>query len=325
MEISKKPLFTHIDEFLQYIDIERGLSQSTQTNYRRSLHNLKHWLNTKNKKDIKPHEFSAEDIWQYRLHLSRIQNRTKNTVSRKTQNYHLIVLRCLLDYFTFRDIIALPPKKIMLSKIRDNKQSIKFLNINQIKLLFEEPNINKPKGIRDRAILETLFSTGLRVSELVSLDISQFNNIWDQNDFKVSIIGKGNYPRMIFFSRRATHWIKEYLKIRKNTHQALFVNYINYTNRENRLTTRSIERLVKIYAIESGIPTFTSPHTLRHSMATSLLEQGVDLRSIQEFLGHKNIMTTQIYTHVTNKRLHDIHRQFHSGDNLNENTRENQQ
>lgn len=316
MKISEKPLTTHIDEFLQYIEIERGLSQSTQVNYRRSLNHLKQWLGLQNRGHTKPHELTTEDIWQYRLYLSQTQNRTGDTVSKKTQNYHLIVLRCLFDYFAFRDITALPSRKIVLSKIKDDKQIVKFLDTSQIKLLLEKPDISKPKGLRDRAILETLFSTGLRVSELVALNITQFNGIWNQNDFKVSIMGKGSYPRMVFFSERATHWIKEYLKTRSDTHKALFMSCKNCTNKENRLTARSIERLVKIHVLEAGIPTFTSPHTLRHSMATNLMEQGVDLRSIQEFLGHKNIMTTQIYTHVTNKRLHDIHRQFHGGDNL---------
>ncbi|MCH7828543.1 tyrosine-type recombinase/integrase [Patescibacteria group bacterium] len=316
MEISEKPLTAHIDEFLQYIEIERGLSQSTQVNYRRSLYHLKQWLCSQNKEHAKPHELTTEDIWQYRLYLSRKQDRVGNTVSKKTQNYHLIVLRCLLDYFTLRDITAISSRKIMLSKINDDKQILKFLDTSQIKLLLETPDISRSKGLRDRAIFETLFSTGLRISELVALNRTQFNGIWDQNDFKVSIIGKGNYPRMVFFSERATYWIKEYLKDDSNTYEALFVSYKDSTNKENRLTARSIERLMKIYVLKAGIPTFASPHTIRHSMATNLMEQGVDLRSIQEFLGHRSIVTTQIYTHVTNKRLHDIHKKFHDGNNF---------
>jgi len=158
----------------------------------------------------------------------------------------------------------------------------------------------------------------MRIAELVALNREQFANIRNKKDLELSIIGKGNYPRTVYFSERALSWLKKYLDTRKDKGKALFVNYRTRKDVEGRLTARSIERIVKKYAILAGVPIFTTPHTLRHSMATDLLNQGVDLRIIQEFLGHRSITSTQIYTHVTNKRLRDIHRQFHSGKNLKE-------
>ncbi|MDO8495389.1 MAG: tyrosine-type recombinase/integrase, partial [bacterium] len=158
--------------------------------------------------------------------------------------------------------------------------------------------------------------TGLRVAELVALNKEQFDSIRDKKDFELGVIGKGSRPRTVYFSERALDWLKKYLKTRQDKEKALFINFRGRTKEENRLTSRSIERMMKRYSIKACIPLSTTPHTLRHSYATDLLEQGVDLRTIQEFLGHKNIVTTQIYTHVTNKRLRDIHRQFHSGKNL---------
>ncbi len=175
-----------------------------------------------------------------------------------------------------------------------------------------------PAGLRDKAILETFFSTGLRVAELVALNREQFANMRDKKDLEIGIIGKGGTPRTVYFSERALSWIKKYLNIRKDKEKALFLNYRARKDAESRLTARSIERVVKKYAILAGVPIFTTPHTLRHSYATDLLTQGVDLRTIQEFLGHKSILTTQVYTHVTNKRLRDIHRKFHSGKSLKE-------
>ena len=316
MQESTKPLAEHLKDFLEYIEIERGLAKSTQISYRRGMERLKGWLNSENKGQIKPHELTAEDLWQYRLYLVRSTDRFGKPLSKGTQNFYLIILRQMLAYLSFRDIVALPSRKVTLAKITDQQKTIKFLTTEQIRKLMEAPDTNNPLGIRDRTIFEVLFSTGLRIAELVALNKEQFSNIWNQEDFELGIIGKGSYPRMVFFSVSSTYWIKKYLKSRNDTHEALFVNYGSRTERENRLTKRSIERLMKRHVLKAGIPIFASPHTLRHSMATSLMEQGVDLRSIQEFLGHKNIMTTQIYTHVTNKRLHDIHRQFHSGNNL---------
>lgn len=323
MNKSKKPILEHIKDFLDYCEVERGLSSRTQENYSHYLKKFTTWLSSRDRSHLLPHDFIAKDVWDYRLFLSRSQTKGKE-LSKLTQNYYLIALRALLSYFLAKDIASLPPDKVTLPKEAAKEKSVKFLNLDQIKKLLEAPDTTNPTGLRDKAIIEALFSTGLRIAELVALNKEQFDSIWgkpfnstqDKQDFELGIIGKGNHPRTVYFSERALEWLKKYLKASPSKEKALFVNYRGRSKEENRLTSRSIERIIKKYAIKAGIPLFTTPHTLRHSMATDLLEQGVDLRTIQEFLGHKNIVTTQIYTHVTNKRLRDIHRQFHSGKNL---------
>lgn len=316
MKKSTKPILDHILDFLDYCEVERGLSNNTQKNYQRYLKKFEAWLTKSNKLDLKPHELGADDIWQYRLFLSRTQDEHGKNLSKLTQNYYLIALRALLGYFVAKDIQTLPPTKVTLPKEAEKERTIKFLEIDQIEKLLNSPNPNNPTGLRDKAILETFFSTGMRIAELVSLNREQFDSIWDKEDLELGIIGKGSRPRTVYFSERALEWLKKYLKTRGDKDKALFINYRGRTQEERRLTARSIERIIKRYALQAGIPFFTTPHTLRHSYATDLLTQGVDLRTIQEFLGHKTIATTQIYTHVTNKRLRDIHRQFHSGKNF---------
>ncbi|MBI2577793.1 MAG: tyrosine-type recombinase/integrase [Candidatus Wildermuthbacteria bacterium] len=316
MNPSLKPILEHISDFLDYCEVERGLSDNTQKNYSRYLHKFEKWLKSRGKQNLAPHELTSEDIWNYRLFLSRTPDENGKLLSKITQNYYLIALRSLLSYFTAKDILSLPADKITLPKDADNERNIKFLNLEQIEKLLNAPDCQNPTGLRDKAILETLFSTGLRIAELVSLNKEQFDSVWDKKDFELGVIGKGKRPRTVYFSERALNWLKKYLKIRKDKQKALFINYRSRTKEDHRLTARSIERSIKKYAVKSGIPLFTSPHTLRHSYATDLLSQGADLRAIQEFLGHKNIATTQIYTHVTNKQLRDLHRQYHSGKNL---------
>jgi len=317
MEKSQKPIPQHLNDFLDWIDVEKGLSSKTQENYERFLKKFISWLKIKKLENIKPHELTPQHIWDYRLYLSRhIDSKTGKSLKKATQSYYLIALRALLGYFSAKDVICIPSDKIALPKANKGEKSLKFLNLEQIEKLLLAPDTNNPRGLRDRAILETLFSTGLRIAELVSLNREQFANIENKKDFELSIIGKGNYPRTVYFSERALSWLKKYLATRRDKEKPLFIHYRAKKNAETRLTSRSIERLVKKYAIMAGVPIFTTPHTLRHSMATDLLTQGVDLRTIQEFLGHRSILTTQIYTHVTNKRLKDIHRQFHSGKRL---------
>ena len=315
MEKSQKPVVEHIQDFLDYCEVERGLSNKTQENYAHYLKKFQTWLSSKNRSGLLPHDLSSQDVWDYRLFLSRHQDKGKS-LSKLTQNYYLIALRALLSYFVAKDIVCLPPDKVTLPKDAKNEKTIKFLNLDQIQKLLDVADPDSPAGLRDRTILETLFSTGLRIAELVALNKEQFDFTADKKDFELGVIGKGSRPRTVYFSERALGWLKKYLNTRKDKQKALFINYRGRTKDENRLTSRSIERMMKKYSIKAGIPLFTTPHTLRHSYATDLLEQGVDLRTIQEFLGHKNIVTTQIYTHVTNKRLRDIHRQFHSGKNL---------
>jgi len=317
MKKSDKSIIKHIPDFLDYCEIEKGLSNSTQENYHRFLERFVSWLKMAGKKDLKPHELTTEDVWNYRLWLSRKYKHRGKSLKKITQNYYLIALRALLSYFTDKDIVSLPAEKIKLPKDAMKEKTVKFLNLEQIEKLLLAPDTKNPIGLRDRAILETLFSTGLRVAELVALNKEQFANIKNKNDLELSIIGKGERPRTVYFSERALSWLEKYLETRKDKEKALFINYRG-RKPESRLSRRSIERIVKKYAIKAGVPIFTSPHTLRHSMATDLLTQGVDLRTIQEFLGHRSITSTQIYTHVTSKRLRDIHRKYHSGRRLKE-------
>jgi site-specific recombinase XerD len=315
---SNKNIIRHIPDFLDYCEIEKGLSDRTQENYKHYLAKFISWLKKAKKETLLPHELTPEDIWAYRLYLSRFQDEKGRPLKKVTQNYYLIALRALLSYFTAKDIVSLPSGKITLPKDARAQKSVKFLNLDQIEKLLLAPNTKNPRGLRDRAILESLFSTGLRIAELVALNKEQFANIKDKKDLEIGIIGKGNYPRTIYFSERALSWIKKYLETRRDKEKALFLHHKARKGAENRLTARSIERILKNYVVLAGIPIFTTPHTIRHSMATDLLTQGVDLRTIQEFLGHRSIATTQIYTHVTNKRLRDVHRRFHSGKNLKE-------
>ncbi len=317
MEKSTKPLKDHINDFLDYCDVEKGLRNNTQKNYKEYLNKFFVWSKNKNLEALLPHQLTPEHIWEYRLYLSRHQDpKTGKSLKKSTQNYYLIALRAFLAFFVAKDILSLPPGKVTLPRADKSVKTIKFLTLEQIEKLLTAVELKSESGLRDRAILEAFFSTGLRIAELVSLNIDQFANIKNKKDFELGIIGKGGNPRTVYFSERALNWIKKYLNVRKDMEKPLFVSASAKKGIDSRLTARSIERIVKKYAIMSGVPIFTTPHTLRHSYATDLLARGVDLRSIQEFLGHRSIMTTQIYTHVTNKRLRDIHRQFHSGKDL---------
>ncbi|MFH0906879.1 MAG: tyrosine-type recombinase/integrase [bacterium] len=312
MNKSSKPIPEHLIDFLDWLDIEKGLSNKSQENYSRFLKKFIDWLKKNKLDNLKPHELSPAHIWEYRVYLSR---HSKKPLKKSTQNYYLIALRSFLNYFANRDIISLPSEKIKLTKDKGNRK-VHFLNIEQVEKLLAIPDTNIKNGLRDRAILEALFSTGLRIAELVSLSRDQFNIKPTSNSLEIGIVGKGNRPRTIYFSERAMHWLEKYLKTRKDNDKALFVNYQGRKNAPRRLTDRSIERNIKKYAILAGLPENTTPHTLRHSFATDLLSQGVDLRLIQEFLGHSNISTTQIYAHVTSKKLRDVHQQFHGRKNL---------
>jgi len=312
MDKSQKPLPQHLIDFLDWLDIEKGLSNKSQENYSRFLKKFIDWLGKNSLSNLKPHELSPAHIWEYRVYLSR---HSKKPLKKTTQNYYLIALRSFLNYFANRDIISLPSEKIKLSKNKDDKK-VHFLDLEQIEKLLSAPDIKKINGLRDRTILEVLFSTGLRIAELVSLNRDQIRITPLTKDLEIGIVGKGNHNRTIYFSERTVHWLKKYLDQRKDNDKALFVNYQGRKNVSRRLTDRSIERSIKKYSLLAGLSGNTTPHTLRHSFATDLLSKGVDLRLIQEFLGHRNIATTQIYTHVTNKRLKDVHREFHGNKKL---------
>ncbi|MBM3206432.1 MAG: hypothetical protein FJZ43_02335 [Candidatus Staskawiczbacteria bacterium] len=317
MNESNKPIPQHIPDFLDYCEVEKGLRENTQRNYKKYLDKFVLWLRSKRLEGLLPHQLTPEHIWDYRLYLSRYQDPIRGKILQKsTQNYYLIALRAFLGYFVAKDVQSLPPDKIALSKANKGEKTVKFLTLEQIERLLTSAQPKDATGIRNRAILETFFSTGLRIAELCSLNIEQFANLKDKQDLELGIIGKGGHPRTIYFSDRSLEWIKKYISIRNSKDKSLFINFRDKDGTGTRLTPRSVERIVKQHAILAGIPTFTTPHTLRHSYATDLMNQGVDLRTVQEFLGHKNIATTQIYTHVTNKRLRDIHRQFHGGKDL---------
>lgn len=315
---SNKTLIDQIIDFLEYCEIEKGLSQLSIQSYSRFINIFKRWLIDNGLKDLKPHQLTNDHIWKYRVFLSRYTNpNTKKGLRRSTQNFYLIALRNFLSFFAVKNIQTLPIDKVKLPKDRKDRV-VKFLSLNHLQKLFDMPDTETRTGLRDRAILEVFFSTGVRVSELVALNRNQLNlKIFDKIDnYELNIIGKGDRARTIYFSQRSLLWLKKYLDIRKDNEKALFINYHPHKNTDRRLTVRSIERLVNKYTKMAGLPVLVTPHVLRHTYATDLLNQGVDLRIIQEFLGHKNIVTTQVYTHVTNKRLKDIHKTFHSGNKL---------
>lgn len=315
MQKSQKPIPKHLNDFLDWVDIEKGLSTKTQENYERFLKKFLLWLKKNNLEKLKPHELTPQHIWDYRVFLSRHSPTHGNQpLKRSTQNYYLIALRSLLVYFAAKDIISLPSDKIQLGK-GDKEKPVKFLDLDQLNKLFSAPDISTEQGVRDRAILETFFSTGMRIAELTSLNRDQIKLSPAVKDLEISIVGKGGRVRTIYFSEEAARWLKKYLEIRdnkkeKDEEKALFINYRG-VGVSKRLTSRAIEKSIKRYTIRAGLPITTTPHVLRHSFATDLLYNGVDLRMVQEFLGHKSILATQIYTHVTNKRLRDIHRKFH--------------
>lgn len=318
MKNGLKPIIQYLPDFLDWLDIEKGLSSKSQENYTRFIKKFFDWLKINKLENIRPNELTSEHVWNYRVFLSRQYFSKRNAPLKKsTQNYYLIALRSLLNYFAERDILSLPSEKIKLAKDKEEKQ-VRFLTLEQLEKLFSIPDISKEDGLRDRAILEVLFSTGLRVSELTSLNKDQIKIKPNMKELELGIVGKGGRVRTVYFSERALLWLDKYLKARKDKEKPLFINYRRKEKTSPRLTARSIEKKIKKYALLSGLPITTTPHVMRHSFATDLLEQGVDLRTIQEFLGHKSISATQIYAHVTSKKLREIHRQFHSGKRLKE-------
>ena len=323
MEKSTKPILKHIPEYLNYLEIEQGLSPTTIENYHRFLTKFFLWLKKNNLTHIKPHELTGDHIFKYKTFLAhtgslaRLSPAKQVTLKKTTQNYYLIVLRNLLKYFAGEDILSLPADKIALLRDKDDKQ-VKFLKLEQLQKLFSAPDTTTISGRRDQAILETLFSTGLRVAELVALNRDQFKVKPDVDFLEIAVRGKGGRIRTVYFSQRAIQALKSYLSERKDMDKALFISYSknNGKNKDRRLSVRSIENIVKKYLKIAGLPVMMSPHSLRHSYATDLLANGVDLRLVQEFLGHRNIATTQVYTHVTNKQLRDVHEKFHGGNKL---------
>ncbi len=292
-------------DFLEYLEIEQNRSQKTIANYDHYLTRLVDFAG-----DIKVIDITPELIIKWRLWLNRLGSNVSDELEKSTQNYHLIALRSFLKFCAKRNIPALSADKVELA--RTVRKQVTFLSEEELERLFAETDTAKITGLRDRAILELLFSSGLRVSELIGLNRDHIN--LKRREFMVR--GKGQKDRPIFISPEAANWIDKYLQARKDTTKPLFIRYsgkktVDLSGNFHRLTARSVQRLVARYALMAGITKHVSPHTLRHSFATDLLMNGADLRSVQAMLGHSNIATTQIYTHVTDPHLKSIHERFH--------------
>jgi len=300
-------------QFLEYIEIEKGRSLKTVENYDRYLTRFLNFTKNDN-----PVNITDTMVREFRLWLNRQStgnNRaTGETLSKKTQNYYLIALRAFLKYLARQEVKSMPAERIELAKV--SERTLDLITHEELNRLLNSPKGTDLKDLRDKAILELLFSTGLRVSELCSLTADI-----DLKSDELSIRGKGGKVRVVFISPEAKKAVKNYLSARKDMSDALFVQVENNIskkakNKENKnaspLTKRSVERIVKQHAILAGISKKVTPHVMRHMFATDLLGNGADLRSVQAILGHANIGTTQIYTHVTDKHLRDIHKKFHN-------------
>lgn len=298
-------------EFLEYLEIEKGRSIHTVTNYDHYLTRFLEYAKTDD-----PQKLTENGVREFRLWLNRQpgskNGRNVDTLKRRTQNYYLIALRAFLKYIRKKGIDSLNPERIELAKVPE--RSLDLISSQELNRLMDAPDTKTLQGLRDKAILELLFSTGLRVSELCGL--SQEDVDLSRDEF--SVRGKGDKVRVVFLSDTARNAIRSYIKERKDFDDAMFIQYGKNSkteevkNKELRLTPRSVQRIIKRYATIAGITRKVTPHVIRHSFATDLLSNGADLRSVQALLGHANIATTQVYTHVTDKHLRDIHKKFHS-------------
>lgn len=294
-------------QFLEYLEIERGRSVKTVENYDRYLNRFLTFSKAKN-----PNDLTEEQVREFRLHLNR-QAGTKvggrmESMKRRTQNYYLIALRAFLKFLRKRGVESLSPERIELAKVPE--RSLDLISTAELTRLLNAPSEKTIEGKRDRAILELLFSTGLRISELCGLSTDDVDLSRDE----FSVRGKGDKVRVVFISEEARSAIKNYLAARKDMDDALFIRYGKkaHVGDEPRITPRVVQRLLKHYAVKAGITRKVTPHVIRHSFATDLLSNGADLRSVQALLGHANIGTTQIYTHVTDVHLRAVHKKFHS-------------
>jgi len=303
---NKKPnkLYQYIIDFLEYCEIEKNKSSHTIENYHHYLERFAEFSQIKNPKGI-----DLPSVRKYRVYLNRLQNKNGKPLKTSTQNYHVVALRAFLKYLAKQDVETLAAEKIELQKIPD--RTVDFLSSEELENLLQQPKIDKMRGVRDKAILEMLFSTGLRIAELVSLDRTQVNP--EKDDFSVN--GKGGKVRIVFLSKDAQYWLRKYIYRRSDNQKPLFINHSEKEDPQNlnagRLTARTIQRRIKRYALLAGITKKVTPHTLRHSFATDLLANNANIRSVQAMLGHANLSTTQIYTHVTNQELKNIHHKYH--------------
>ncbi len=304
--MTMKHLDQLITDFLEYLEVERGRSPRTIRNYDFYLRRFSEFAKNPSPKDV-----TRDRIHEYRLWLNRLQGgHQREPLSKSTQNYHLIALRSFLKYLARQDVSSLPSEQIELSK--QPMRSVEFLEIDELNRLLAVP-MKHGVGLipfRDKAILELLFSTGLRVSELSNLKIDSVNLKRDE----FTVRGKGEKNRLVFLSSTAKESLKDYLSKRRDTSPALFVSHDRAKSGRQSfdpITPRSIQRMVERYALEAGITKHITPHTLRHTFATDLLLNGADIRSVQSMLGHSSITTTQIYTHITNNQMKDVHKKFH--------------
>jgi site-specific recombinase XerD len=293
-------------DYIEHLEVEGGRSARTAENYTLYLERFVEFTN-----DITVDKITSEIIRKYRLWLNRYKNGNNDELATITQSYHLIALRGFLSYLSKRDIASLSPDKIELPKT--SRKQVTFLDYDEVTRLLDQIDATTEVGLRDRAIIELLFSSGLRVSELVNLNRDHVNT--KRREFMVR--GKGQKDRPIFISESAAEHVDSYLAQRSDTLAPLFLSYSRnvaptMTGDYRRLTARSIQRIINTYARLAGITKHVSPHTMRHSFATDLLMNGADLRSVQSMLGHSNISTTQIYTHVTDQHLKEIYEKFHS-------------
>lgn len=310
---SNSEIVKKIDQFLQYMLIEKGSSPLTIRNYKHYLYRFCIWMESQGIRGTLK-DINQEILRQYRVFLSGLKGEKDELMGRRTQGYHVIALRSFLKWCIKNDLDVMSPEKIDLPKVQERQ--VKFLNGDQVDRLLNAPSLSTIQGKRDKAILEVLFSTGLRVSELSKLNRDKID--LERREF--GIIGKGGKARVVFLSTRAAEWVKKYIDGRDDKYKPLFIRHKgkmdpSTPDEKTRLSVRSVQRMVKKYVRKIKLPVDATPHVLRHSFATDLLIAGADIRSVQEMLGHKNISTTQIYTHVTNRQLRDIHQTFHGKGN----------
>jgi len=298
----------YLQKFLEYLEIEKGRSPRTIKSYYFFLKRFSEFAHSPSPTSIDP-----QMIRRYKLFLNRYRGEDGRELAKSTQNRHLVALRSFLHYLSQQEEMEVMPSD-RVELITEGDRKVKVLEESALQDFLNAPDTKNKTGLRDQAILELLFSTGLRVSELVSLDVTDLN-------FKTretSVMGKGRKLRVVFLSDEAVTSLQVYLDTREDEYKPLFIRYKggepkDPEGKDLRLTVRSIERLVKRYALKAGIAVDPTPHTLRHTFATDLLRRGADIRAVQELLGHANIATTQIYTHITNPQLKEVHRKYHSG------------
>lgn len=293
-------------DYVEHLEVEGGRSAKTAENYALYLSRFVEFTD-----DIVVEKITSEVIRKYRLWLNRYKNDNDGELATITQSYHLIALRGFLGYLSKRDIASLSPDKIDLPKV--SRKQVTFLHFDEVSRLLEQIDLSDEAGLRDRAIIELLFSSGLRVSELVNLNRDHVNT--RRREFMVR--GKGQKDRPVFIGEASAQRVDDYLSARLDNLPPLFLSYSrnnlsSMSGDYRRLSSRSIQRMINKYARLAGITKHVSPHTMRHSFATDLLMNGADIRSVQSMLGHSNISTTQVYTHVTDEHLREVYEKFHS-------------